>query len=179
MERLIIGEVLKPQGIRGELKIKTYTDEPDDVKSFGQVYIEGKPYKILSFRVGGDGFAYLGLRGVPDRNAAELLRGKKLEGDREDAPELEEGRYYIADILGLSVETESGEVLGTVKDVAPLSSEVYTIEREGKEILFPAVERSREAGRFEKRPHHSGQEALRRSSCFLVKIPRADFRTGD
>ena len=126
MERLIIGEVLKPQGIRGELKIKTYTDEPDDVKSFGQVYIEGKPYKILSFRVGGDGFAYLGLRGVPDRNAAELLRGKKLEGDREDAPELEEGRYYIADILGLSVET-------------PLSSEVYTIEREGKEILFPAV----------------------------------------
>lgn len=69
MERLIIGEVLKPQGIRGELKIKTYTDEPDDVKSFGQVYIEGKPYKILSFRVGGDGFAYLGLRGVPDRNA--------------------------------------------------------------------------------------------------------------
>jgi 16S rRNA processing protein rimM len=139
MERLIIGEVLKPQGIRGELKIKTYTDEPDDVKSFGQVYIEGKPYKILSFRVGGDGFAYLGLRGVPDRNAAELLRGKKLEGDREDAPELEEGRYYIADILGLSVETESGEVLGTVKDVAPLSSEVYTIERDGKEILFPAV----------------------------------------
>lgn len=52
---------------------------------------------------------------------------------------MEEGRYYIADILGLSVETESGEVLGTVKDVAPLSSEVYTIEREGKEILFPAV----------------------------------------
>lgn len=37
MERLIIGEVLKPQGIRGELKIKTYTDEPDDVKSFGQI----------------------------------------------------------------------------------------------------------------------------------------------
>ena len=51
MERLIIGEVLKPQGIRGELKIKTYTDEPEDVKAFGQVYIEGKPYKILSFRV--------------------------------------------------------------------------------------------------------------------------------
>ena len=77
MERLIIGEVLKPQGIRGELKIKTYTDEPEDVKAFGQVYIEGKPYKILSFRVGGDGFAYLGLRGVPDRNAAELMRAAR------------------------------------------------------------------------------------------------------
>lgn len=76
-ERLVIAEVLKPQGIRGELKIKTYTDLPEDVKAFGTVYIEGVPYKILSFRVGSDGFAYLGLRGVPDRNAAEFLRGKK------------------------------------------------------------------------------------------------------
>ena len=70
MERLIIGEVLKPQGIRGELKIKTYTDTPEDVKSFGTVYIDGTAYKILSFRADGKGAAYLGLRGIPDRNAA-------------------------------------------------------------------------------------------------------------
>ena len=127
MERLTIGEVLKPQGIRGELKIKTFTDFPEDVKAFGTVYIDEKPYKILSFR------------GVPDRNAAELLRGRKIEGDREDAPELEEGRYYIADLLGAAVVTESGELLGTVKDIAPLSSEVYTLEKDGKQILFPAV----------------------------------------
>lgn len=139
MERLTIGEVLKPQGIRGELKIKTFTDFPEDVKAFGTVYIDEKPYKILSFRAGEGGFAYLGLRGVPDRNAAELLRGRKIEGDREDAPELEEGRYYIADLLGATVVTESGELLGTVKDIAPLSSEVYTLEKDGKQILFPAV----------------------------------------
>ena len=139
MERLVIGEVLKPQGIRGELKVKTYTDFPEDVQAFGKVYIDGVQYKILSFRVGGENYCFLGLRGVPDRNAAELLRGKKLEGDRADAPELEEGQYYIVDIIGLSVETENGEVLGTVKDVALLSSEVYTIEKDGKEIRFPAV----------------------------------------
>ena len=46
MERLTIGEVLKPQGIRGELKIKTFTDFPEDVKAFGTVYIDEKPYKI-------------------------------------------------------------------------------------------------------------------------------------
>ena len=108
MERLIIGEVLKPQGIRGELKIKTYTDFPEDIKSFGKVYIGGVEYRILSFRIGEGGFAYLGLRGVPDRNAAELLRGQKIEGDREDAPALEEGRYYIVDILGLDAVTEEG-----------------------------------------------------------------------
>ena len=139
MERLIIGEVLKPQGIRGEIKIKTYTDLPEDVKAFGTVYIDGAEYKILSFRSQGDNCAFLGLRGVPDRNAAELLRGKKIEGAREDAPELEEGRYYIVDILGLSCVSEEGEELGVVKDVTSLASEVYTIEKNGKDILFPAV----------------------------------------
>ena len=139
MDRLIIGEVLKPQGIRGELKVKTFTDFPEDVKEFGTVYIEDKPYKILSFRVGTDGAAYVGLRGVPDRNAAELLRGKKLEGERDDAPPLEEGQYYIVDIIGLSCETEEGEVLGTVKDITNIASDVYTIEKAGKNILFPAV----------------------------------------
>ncbi len=139
MERLIIGEVLKPQGIRGELKIKTFTDFPEDVKAFGTVYIEDTPYKILSFRVGTDGAAYVGLRGIPDRNAAELFRGKKLEGARDDAPALEEGQYYIVDIIGLSCETEEGEVLGTVKNVQNLSSDIYTIEKAGKSVLFPAV----------------------------------------
>ena len=139
MERLIIGEVLKPQGIRGELKVKTFTDSPADVKEFKTVYIDDTPYKILSFRVGPDGAAYMGLRGIPDRNAAELFRGKKLEGDREDAPPLEEGRYYIVDILGLSCETESGEFLGTVKEISTLSSDIYTLEKDGKRILFPAV----------------------------------------
>lgn len=139
MDRLLIGEVLKPQGIRGELKIKTFTDQPEDVKKFGTVYVDGKPYKILSFRVGTDGMAYIGLRGIPDRNAAELFRGKKLEGAREDAPELEEGRYYIVDIIGLSCETEEGEFLGTVTDIKNLASDVYTIEKDGKSILFPVV----------------------------------------
>ena len=139
MKRLIIGEVLKPQGIRGELKVKTFTDFPEDVKEFGVVYIDEVPYKILSFRVGPDGAAYMGLRGIPDRNAAELFRGKKLEGNREDAPPLEEGRHYIVDILGLTCETEEGEVLGVVKDIVNLASDVYTLEKDGKKILFPSV----------------------------------------
>ena len=139
MGRLVIGEVLKPQGIRGELKIKTFTDTPEVVKGFGTVYIDDKPYKILSFRVGPDGAAYLGLRGIPDRNAAELFRGKKIEGAREDAPPLEDGRHYIVDILGLNCETEEGEFLGVVKNIVNLSSDVYTLEKNGKEILFPSV----------------------------------------
>ena len=139
MSRLVIAEVLKPQGIRGEIKVKTFTDAPENVKAFKTVYIDDKPYKILSFRVGNDGAAYLGLRGVPDRNAAELLRGKTLEGERDDGPLLEEGQYYIVDIIGLSCETEEGETLGAVVDIRNLSSDIYTIEKAGKRILFPAV----------------------------------------
>ena len=139
MSRLIIAEVLKPQGIRGEIKVKTFTDAPENVKAFKTVYIDGNPYKILSFRQGSDGAAYLGLRGVPDRNAAELLRGKTIEGERDDGPILDEGQYYIVDILGLLCETEEGEVLGTVTDISNFSSDIYTIEKAGKKILFPAV----------------------------------------
>ena len=139
MERLVIAEVLKPQGIRGELKIKTFTDTPEDVKAFKTVYIDDVAYKILSFRVGNDGAAYVNLRGIPDRNAAELFRGKTLEGERDDAPPLEEGQYYIIDVLGCSCETEDGEILGVVVDISNLSSDIYTIEKAGKRILFPAV----------------------------------------
>lgn len=139
MSRLIIAEVLKPQGIRGEIKVKTFTDAPENVKAFKTVYIDGNPYKILSFRVGSDGAAYLGLRGVPDRNAAELLRGKTIEGERDDGPILDEGQYYIVDILGLLCETEEGEELGVVTDISNFSSDIYTIEKAGKKILFPAV----------------------------------------
>ena len=139
MERLTIAEVLKPQGIRGELKIKTFTDYPEDIKTFKTVYIDDTPYKILSYRVGTDGFAYIGLRGIPDRNTAELFRGKLLLGERDDAPALNEGQYYIVDIIGLSCETDDGEMLGVVTDVSLLSSDIYTIEKAGKKILFPAV----------------------------------------
>ena len=139
MGRLIIGEVLNPQGIRGELKIKTFTDFPEDVKAFKTLYIDDTPYKILSFRTGNDGAAYVGLRGIPDRNAAELFRGKIIEGERDDAPALEEGQYYIVDIIGCDCETEEGEFLGKVVQINSLSSDVYTIEKAGKNILFPAV----------------------------------------
>ena len=56
MARLVIGEVLKPQGIRGEIKIKTYTDENAAVKNFRRVFIGGEEYKVLSFRTGESGF---------------------------------------------------------------------------------------------------------------------------
>ena len=137
-ENLIVGTILKPQGIRGELKVKPYTDSPEDFKEFRNLYLDGEKRRVLSVRVG-DGMVFLGLSGVPDRNAAELLRGKNLELDRDEAPEPEEGRYYIVDLLGLAVVTEEGEEIGTLTDIRQAASDIYTIQKDGKDILFPAV----------------------------------------
>ena len=136
--QLIVGEVLKPQGIRGELKIRPFTDSAEDFRAFRRVFLDGEEYKVLSVRIG-DGAVFLGLRGVPDRNAAELLRGKQVVVPRADAPQPEEGRYYIVDLLGSRVVTDGGEEIGTLVDVRQAAADVYSVERSGKEILCPAA----------------------------------------
>ncbi len=135
---LLVGEILKPQGIRGEVKVKPFTDTAEEFRVYKRVFLDGTEYKVLSVRVG-DGAVYLGLKGVPDRNTAELLRGKQVIVLREDAPEPGEGRYYIVDLLGSELVTESGEVLGVLTEIRQAASDIYTLESGGKEILFPAV----------------------------------------
>ena len=135
---LVIGKILKPQGIRGEVKVKAYTDSGSTFKGLKRVFIGGEEYKILSVRVSPDA-VFLGLRGVPDRNAAELLRDREITIPRDEAPEPEEGSYYIADLLGSDVVTEEGEVLGTLKDIRQAATDVYTLSSGDREILFPAA----------------------------------------
>ena len=138
-DKLNVGEVLKPQGIRGELKVKPFTDDAEVFRDFTRVFVDETPYKVLSVRTGG-GLVFLGLKGVPDRNAAELLRGKQLYVAREDAPVPEEGRYYIADLLGCNLVTETGETLGRLKGVRQAATDIYTVEMDGKEVMFPAAD---------------------------------------
>ncbi len=139
MNWLTVGVVLKPQGIRGELKIKPYTDSAETFKAFKRVFLDGVEYKILSARTA-DGFVFLGLRGVPDRNAAELFRGKDVVIPRAEAPVPPEGSYYIADLIGSEICFEDGEVYGTLKDVTQAATDIYTVHCEEKEILFPAAD---------------------------------------
>ena len=83
---LTIATVLKPQGIRGEIKVKALTDSAEDLKNFPRVFIDGVEYKVLSVRPAGD-CAFLSLRGIADRNAAELLRGKHQSRSRRNLAE--------------------------------------------------------------------------------------------
>lgn len=135
---LKVALVLKPQGIRGEIKIKTYTDRPEDLEAFGRVYIGGNEYKLLAVRPFGD-CAFVTLRGIADRTAAEALRGQEVFALRSDAPDLPEDTFYIVDLIGSEVVTEEGRLLGVLKDVTPAKTNVYTVETGGKEVLFAGV----------------------------------------
>mgnify|MGYP001625340291 CR=1 FL=1 len=75
-----------------------------------------------------------------DRNAAELLRGKEIVIPRNEAPEPEEGRYYVADLLGCDIVTEGGKILGKLKDVRQAATDVYTLFDGARDILFPVAD---------------------------------------
>ena len=138
-DRITVAIVLKPQGIRGEVKVKAMTDSAEALTAFKSVLIDGVEYSVLSSRAQGE-FAYLALKGIADRNAAELLRGKNIEVERSKMPSLPDGRYYIADLIGCTVINERGDVLGTVEDVTPARTDIFTIVREGKTIMFPSAD---------------------------------------
>lgn len=139
MQTIVIGEVLKPQGVRGEIKIKPYVDDISDIKRVEKLYISGKEYKVIACRVDYSA-AYLVLFGIADRDAAELLRGAKVEAMRSDFPEPDEGRYYIVDIIGCTVVSENGETLGEICDVISAHTDIFAINCADGEYLFPVAD---------------------------------------
>lgn len=136
--RLKIGEVLKPQGIKGEIKVKSFFDVPEDFSGLSSLTIDNIDYLVTGVRIR-EGFVYLRLKGVDSIESAELLRGKVLEIARESAPKLPDGRFYIEDILGLEVEDETGIRLGVLNDVSQYgAADIYSVKGE-KNFMFPAL----------------------------------------
>ena len=138
MEQLLkIGLIVKPQGIKGELKVQPLTDDINRFKNLKEVLIDGKNYRVISAKIGGN-TVFLSLFGISDRNVAETFRGKFLTVTRENAMPLEEGRYFIVDIVGCSLFTNDGELVGEVTDVFPSRTDVFTIKcLDGKIMRFP------------------------------------------
>ena len=138
MDYFELGQVLKSQGIKGEVKLRPYTDDLERFGALCHVYLKkGGTYQkhsVQSARVYKE-FAFLKIEGIDDRNAAEELRGQSIYIDREHAAPLPEGAYYIADLIGLRVEEEGGEVVGVVEDIIKIAGgmDVYQVKTE-KEI---------------------------------------------
>ena len=131
-----IGVIVKPQGIKGDVKVQPLTDDINRFKNLKEVLIDGLSYRVLDVSIGG-GMVFMQFSGIADRNTAELFRGKFLCVKREDAIPLEEGRYFIADIIGCKVMTEKNTV-GEIIDVTSSRTDVITVRCEdGKIMRFP------------------------------------------
>jgi 16S rRNA processing protein RimM len=144
---MAVGYVSGVHGLRGELKVELYTDFPERFAAGMELYMgeELAVVKVTGARRH-QHHILLQLEGVNRREEADALRGAWLFVDEEDAVKLEEGVYWVHEIVGLQVQTESGETLGVIREVLFTgANEVYVVEtpatvNQGRDLLLPAID---------------------------------------
>ncbi|MBX8784442.1 ribosome maturation factor RimM [Ochrobactrum sp. GRS2] len=127
-------------GIKGEVRVKTYTGDPMDLGSYGLLYdASGKSYEVLSIRPSKT-VVVVRFAGVEDRNAAEALNGKELYVDHAQLPQdLDEDEFYYTDLIGLTVRDSAGVSYGKVSAVFNFGGgDVLEIKESGKKpVMIP------------------------------------------
>ena len=143
-KRLEVGQIVNTFGIKGEVKVTPFTDDINRFDDLKKVYVktrkEDKLYKVENVRYHKN-MVLLKLEGIENPEQAELLKNSYLEIDREDAISLEEGQYFIVDLIGLDVYTDEGKLLGKVDDIYNTgANDIYVVKDElGKQILLPGI----------------------------------------
>ena len=144
MDMLKIGIIVKPQGIKGDIKIEPLTDDVQRYYELSYVYLNiGNRYEKRSFsnlRIQ-NGFVYLRLAGVADCNTAEMLRSQYLYIDRQHAAKLPEGSYFICDLIGCVIVDEKGIEYGHVTDVLQTGANDVYIVKGSKELYMPVLKK--------------------------------------
>ncbi len=143
IDYLMIGEVLKPQGIKGEVKIKPYAANHDDFRRWKTLYIkQGESYapiKVKCNRVHED-FVYAMLGDCATMEDAEKYRAVQLYVDRAHANPLEEDEVYISDLIGCEGIDEAGKSIGELVDVLQHGVvDVYVFKKGAKSVMAPAL----------------------------------------
>lgn len=142
-EYLAIGEVLKPQGVRGDVKVRPITCDIFRFEDLEEVYfLKNDQYEKIGVslvRMDEDA-VYLHFDGISDRNAAETIRGFLIYVDRAHAVELEEDENFIVDLIGLKGVDDEGNEYGKLVDVMqPGGNDVYVFRDRRREVLVPAL----------------------------------------
>ncbi|MHA1536411.1 MAG: ribosome maturation factor RimM [Alphaproteobacteria bacterium] len=115
LERVCIGAIAGPQGVRGGMRIKAFTGEPDDVAGYGPLTDESGKRRFELRLIGHSrGMPVVRIAGIEDRGAADALKGTRLYVERSALPETEENEYYHADLIGLETVDSEGRPLGAV-----------------------------------------------------------------
>ena len=117
-DRICVGAIAGAFGVRGEAKIKCFTDDPAAVADYGPLFTEdgGRQFTLKLTRPVKGGYAAR-MTGVESREDAEALKGTRLYADRSALPAPDEEEFYYADLLGLRIEAADGTVLGKIKAV--------------------------------------------------------------
>lgn len=132
------GKIVNTHGLKGEVKIQHWCDSPEFLCGFESLYINDTPFKVLSARVH-KGMVIVLFEGIDSVGMAMALKNSIVCIDREDA-RLEEGAYFIADIIGLPVIDEaSGENIGMLSDVLNYPASRILVVAGETERLIPDV----------------------------------------
>lgn len=139
---LVIGEVLKPHGVRGEMRVLPHTDLPERFTWLERVYLDegtSPPVQVESARLH-QNIILLKLVGYESRQACDALRGRLLYVPVEEAVPLEEGEYFLYQLEGLAVYTDAGDHLGTLVEVLETkANNVFVVQGERGEVLLPDI----------------------------------------
>src|SRR3954470_15671964 len=136
--RIALAAIVGAHGVKGELRLKLFTDSVDSLSRHEQLFVGGVERRLLSVRDSGKG-AVARFDGIADRSAAEALRGALVELDRAALPPLEEGEYYHADLIGLAAVDLEGKPIGSVVAVENYGAGdlLEIADASGKRSLIP------------------------------------------
>ncbi|MCD7847077.1 MAG: ribosome maturation factor RimM [Oscillospiraceae bacterium] len=141
MEKYLeVGKIVTTHGVRGDVKVIPWCDTANFICDFDTLYTKNgeRSFKVTRARVLGN-MAILRFEGIDDPNKADTLRQTVLYINRDDA-KLEEGSYFVADLIGLEVYDEQGKLYGKIKDVLKTgANDVYEIDDDGKLYYIPAI----------------------------------------
>ena len=113
-KRILVGEIGRPHGVKGLVKLRSFTEDPDAIARYGTLTDESGT-RSFAVEVLPGGLARL--RGVADRDAAAKLTGLRLYVARDALPATEEDEFYLSDLIGLLAVTEDGTEFGRVMSV--------------------------------------------------------------
>ena len=131
-----------PHGVRGELRLKSFTAYPATIADYAPLTSEDgkRSFKIKSLRPIKDDMLVVSIEGIADRDAAETLTNLRLFVPRDQLPPPDEEEYYHADLIGLKVENSNGLAIGYVTAVHDFGAGDIldiTLDRGGPSVLLP------------------------------------------
>lgn len=143
VDYFVIGKIVNTQGIKGEVRVIPTTDDINRFKDLKEIYISSRKnmdlYEIQSVRFHKQ-FVLLKFKGIDNMNEAELLKNCEVKISKDLAIPCEKDEYYISDLYGMEVITDTDENIGIIEDIIFTgANDVYVVKKGDSEILIPAI----------------------------------------